>query len=76
MNIIEESTRKKAEFLENITKKAWKKWLAIAVVLLLLAGGVILLKYFPLVFSTFDLICIGLFTAVIIYIFIQMQRLK
>lgn len=76
MNIIEPGTRKQGDFLEKITKRAWKKWLALAVVFLLLAGGVVLIYFFPLVFSHYDIIFIGIFLVVAIYYFIQWQRMK
>jgi len=76
MRIIEPGTRKQGDFVEKIIKSAWKRWLALAVILLLVAGGIVLIKFFPLVFSYYDFIFIGLFIVVAIYLFIQWQRIK
>ncbi|KAA5544234.1 hypothetical protein [Adhaeribacter rhizoryzae] len=76
MNIIEKGTGKQIEFLEKVNKSTWKKWLAVAIVLLLLAGGVFLLKLYPLVFSPYDFIFIAFFIVVASYLLVRVLRMK
>jgi hypothetical protein len=76
MNIIEKGTGKQIEFLEKVNKRAWKKWLFLAVVLLLLLGGIFLIKLFPLVFSQYDVIFVVFFVVVASYFLIRVLRMK
>ena len=76
MNIIEKGTGKQIEFLEKVKKSTWKKWLFLAVIILFLIGGIVLIKYFPLVFSQYDLIFIGFFVLIASYFLIKVLRMK
>ena len=76
MNIIEKGTGKQIDFLEKVNKSTWKKWLALIVILLLLAGGIFLLKLYPLVFSHYDFIFISFFVVVASYFLIRVFRMK
>jgi len=76
MRIIEKSTGKQIDFLEKINKSTWRKWIWVAVVFLLLLVGIFLIILFPLVFSHYDFIFIGLFLVVATYYLIQVQRIK
>ena len=76
MNIIEKGTGKQIEFLEKVNKRAWKKWLFLVVVLLLLLGGIFLIKLFPLVFSQYDVIFVVFFVVVASYFLIRVLRMK
>jgi hypothetical protein len=76
MNIIEKGTGKQIEFLEKVNKRAWKKWLFLAVVLLLLFGGIFLITLFPLVFSQYDVIFVVFFVVVASYFLIRVLRMK
>ena len=76
MNIIEKGTGKQIAFLEKVNKRAWKKWLFLAVVLLLLLGGIFLIKLFPLVFSQYDVIFVVFFVVVASYFLIRVLRMK
>lgn len=76
MNIIEKGTGKQIDFLEKVNKSTWKKWLALVIILLLLAGGIFLITLFPLVFAQYDLISITFFVVVAAYLFIRVLRMK
>ena len=76
MNIIEIGTGKQMDFLEKVNKSAWKKWLFLTVVLLLLLGGIVLISFFPLVFAQYDFISIALFVVAASYFLIRVLRMK
>jgi hypothetical protein len=76
MNIIEKGTGKQMELLEKLTKSAWRKWVWLAVVIVLLVVVFLFVRFYRPVFSLLDYVFTGLFLVAFLYCLIKIYRMK